>query len=127
MEGGVDPPSPAENRPPKRRRGAGTDSDTESDSQGYLDHYLNDSDTEEQQHWPRPDTAIDIPTWIEHEVVPAETINALDCVNRSMDRLDTHTIEDECGGCIGTWEVCRNPRCYSCQIILEAMPDRDMG
>jgi hypothetical protein len=128
MEGDIDPSPDTEPRPPKRMRRASRDSGTESDSQSYLDHYLDDSDIDEghYQNWPLPEEREENPHWHKHEIVGSDFISNQVCQYLSRDKWDTICIQDNCFGCSGNWKVCRNPLCYRCVIITEAELDRPM-
>ncbi len=112
MEDDLLPPPAAEDRPTKRTRRIQRDPDTESDSMDYLDQYLNESDLEDYQNWPMTDKTDESPTWQRHEVMSAESIEALDCQTLLWDQPDAEMYKDNCGCCNGLWKICRDPTCY---------------
>ena len=77
-------PPALEQRPQKRTRVTERDADTESDSADYLEHYLNDSDPEDNlNNYERIETVT--PRWQRHEIIGSEEIETLECIAQSQD------------------------------------------
>eukprot|EP00972_Heterocapsa_arctica_P004197 622522-Heterocapsa_arctica.AAC.1 len=56
--------------------------------------------------------------WEKHIGVPAIFIEQLERKARTITRSDIEIVE--CNGGVGSWELCRNPTCYRCDIIDKA-------
>ena len=104
-------PPAMEHRPQKRTRRIQRDPDTESDSMEYLDRYLDESDSEDNQN-SRIIEATESLSWQRHEIISAQEIDGLECQAQIQGRLDTEMYEDNSPGCDGVWKICRDPTCY---------------